>query len=138
MRQASTTLTVSTPGRALIEITGEVAAWVRSTRIGEGLLTLLVQHTSAGLLITENASPAVWRDTLRWFEDVAPEDAGYEHDDEGPDDMPAHIRTLLSGNSLAMPVSQGTMRLGKWQGLFLAEYRRRPHRRSVALHLIGE
>ena len=138
MKQALETLSVRTDGNGLHEITDDVAAWLRGTGIATGLLTLFCRHTSAGLLITENASPAVQRDLLRWLAAAAPEGSGYEHDDEGPDDMPAHLRTVLTGNSLAVPVAEGRMVLGTWQGVFVAEHRREPHRRSVVAHLLGQ
>jgi secondary thiamine-phosphate synthase enzyme len=137
MIQALETLTIRTRGTGLHEITDEVAAWLRRTGIGAGLVTLFCRHTSAGLLITENASPAVQRDLLRWLAASAPEAASYEHDTEGPDDMPAHLRTVLTGNSLTVPVSNGRMMLGTWQGVFLAEHRRAPHTRKVVVHLLG-
>jgi secondary thiamine-phosphate synthase enzyme len=102
------------------------------------VLTLFCQHTSAGLLITENASPAVPRDLLRWLARAAPRDGGYEHSDEGPDDMPAHIRTVVTGNSLTIPVAGGRMMLGTWQGVFVAEHRRAPHTRRIVAQLIGD
>ena len=138
MQQAFETLTFRTDGAGLREITDEVAGWLRGTGIATGVLTLFCQHTSAGLLITENASPAVPRDLLRWLARVAPEAPGYEHDDEGPDDMPAHIRAVITGNSLTLPVAEGRMMLGTWQGVFLAEHRHMPHRRKVVAHLLGE
>jgi secondary thiamine-phosphate synthase enzyme len=138
MRQASAQLEFHTPGRGLTEVTHEVASWIHSTGIATGLLTLHCRHTSASLLITENASGAVRRDILGWFDRVAPENAGYAHDDEGPDDMPAHLKALLTGVSLSIPVSGGKPVLGTWQGIFLAEHRRIPHRRSIVLHVIGE
>jgi secondary thiamine-phosphate synthase enzyme len=138
MQQALETLTVRTDGIGLHEITGAVAEWLRGTGIATGVLTLFCQHTSAGLLITENASPAVPRDLLRWLAGAAPEGTGYEHDDEGPDDMPAHIRAVITGNSLTLPVTGGRMMLGTWQGVFLAEHRRMPHRRKIAVHAIGD
>ena len=138
MRQAFETLTFRTDGAGLHEITGEVAEWLQGTGIATGVLTLFCQHTSAGLLITENASPAVPRDLLRWLARSAPEGAGYEHADEGPDDMPAHIRAVITGNSLTLPVAQGRMLLGTWQGVFLAEHRRTPHQRRIVAHLTGE
>lgn len=137
MRQASTTLTIPTSGRALIEITGEVAGWVAGTGLREGLLTLLCRHTSASLLIQENAAREVRADLLAWFDRLAPEGDHYRHDDEGPDDMPAHLRATLTGVNLQIPVLEGRMRLGTWQGLYLAEHRRMPHRREIAMHLIG-
>lgn len=138
MQQALETLSIRTEGTGLHEITGAVAEWLRGTGIAAGVLTLFCRHTSAGLLITENASPAVPRDLLRWLAGAAPEDVRYEHDDEGPDDMPAHIRAVITGNSLTVPVSEGRLMLGTWQGLFLAEHRRASHRRQVVAHLIGD
>jgi secondary thiamine-phosphate synthase enzyme len=138
MKQALETITIRTHGTGLHEITDEVAAWLRGTGIGTGLVTLFCRHTSAGLLITENASPAVQRDLLRWLAAAAPEGRGYEHDAEGPDDMPAHLKAVLTGNSLTVPVADGRLMLGTWQGVFLAEHRRDPHSRSVVAHVIGE
>lgn len=138
MQHTLAILTFKTAGQGLHEVTDEVAGWVADTGISRGLLTLFCQHTSAGLLITENASPAVPRDLVRWFGAAAPEGDGYEHSDEGPDDMPAHIRTMITGNSLTVPVAEGRMLLGTWQGVFIAEHRRAPHRRNVAAHLIGD
>jgi secondary thiamine-phosphate synthase enzyme len=138
MQQAQTTFAIETHGPGLVEFTDEIARWLGGTGIATGLVTLFCRHTSAGLLITENASPAVHRDILRWLGKAAPEDADYEHDDEGPDDMPAHIKAMLTGDSLTVPVAEGRMALGTWQGVFLAEHRRRPHRRTVAAHVIGE
>ncbi len=120
MRQAQIAFAIETPGQGLLEITDTVAGWLRDTGIETGLLTLFCRHTSAGLLINENAAPAVQRDLVRWLEKVAPERAGYEHDDEGPDDMPAHIKALLTGVSLTIPVAGGRPLLGTWQGVFLA------------------
>lgn len=131
-------MSFQTPGQGLVEITAEVAAWVAASRIGEGLLTLLCRHTSASLTIQENAAPAARADLERWLARMAPEGPGYAHDDEGPDDMPAHLRSVLTGVTLAIPVAGGTMALGTWQGIFLCEHRRAPHHREVALHLIGE
>jgi secondary thiamine-phosphate synthase enzyme len=138
MHQATTILSFYTGGRGFTDITREVAAWQRSTGIGEGLLTLLCRHTSASLLIQENAAPAVRRDLAAWLERLAPEGTEYEHDDEGPDDMPAHLRAVLTGVTLSIPVIGGVLALGTWQGIYLAEHRRAPHRREVALHLLGE
>lgn len=138
MQQALDTLTFRTDGTGLHEITDDVAGWLGGTGIATGVLTLFCRHTSAGLLITENASPAVPRDLLRWLGRVAPEAAGYEHSDEGPDDMPAHIRAVITGNSLTIPVAEGRMALGTWQGIFLAEHRHMPHRRSVVAHVLGD
>jgi len=107
--------------------------------MAEGLLTLFCRHTSCSLLIQENAAPAARRDLERYFARIAPEDPnGYEHDDEGPDDMPAHLRSALTAVQLSIPLIGGRLALGTWQGLYLFEHRRRPHHRSLALHLIGE
>lgn len=138
MRQATAILRFQTQGRGFTEITAEVAEWQRGTGIGEGLLTMLCRHTSASLLIQENAAPAVRRDLAAWLERLAPEGGHYEHDDEGPDDMPAHLRAALTGVNLSIPVIGGRLALGTWQGIYLAEHRRAAHRREVALHLIGE
>jgi secondary thiamine-phosphate synthase enzyme len=139
MRQASHSLAVATPGRGLLEITREVRAWVRGQGMGTGLLTLFCRHTSASLLIQENADPDVRTDLERYFEQIAPEAPGrYVHEDEGPDDMPAHLRTALTQVQLTVPLGEGDLLLGRWQGLYLFEHRRRPHRREIALHLLGE
>jgi secondary thiamine-phosphate synthase enzyme len=137
LRQAATTLTIPTRGQGLVEFTDEAARWVGDQGITSGLLTLFCRHTSASLLIQENAAPAVKRDLQRFFAALAPESGGYEHDDEGPDDMPAHLRTALTAVSLQVPIAGGRLVLGTWQGLYLFEHRTSPHRREVALHLIG-
>jgi len=111
---------------------------VAETGIGEGLASLLCRHTSASLLIQENAARAVRSDLAAWFERLAPEGEHYAHDDEGPDDMPAHLRATLTGVSLAIPVIGGHLALGTWQGVYLAEHRHAPHRREIAIHLSGE
>ncbi|MHA6334628.1 secondary thiamine-phosphate synthase enzyme YjbQ [Qipengyuania sp. CAU 1752] len=129
---------VSTNGPGLHDVTRDIADWLEQTQVETGLLTLMCRHTSASLIITENASAAVQRDTLGWLDRLAPQGAHYEHDDEGPDDMPAHLKSALTGVSLSVPVSAGRMMLGTWQGLFLAEHRARPHRREIALHLAGD
>ncbi|MEH3158170.1 MAG: secondary thiamine-phosphate synthase enzyme YjbQ [Sphingomonas taxi] len=137
MRQATDMLTIDTRRQGLVEVTDRVVAWVAAQGIAEGLLTLFCRHTSASLVIQENAAPAVRRDMERYFNDLAPESAAYEHDDEGPDDMPAHLKTALTGVQLSIPVLRGAPALGTWQGIYLFEHRTRPHRRSIALHLIG-
>ncbi|GGD57998.1 YjbQ family protein [Erythrobacter arachoides] len=137
MQQAQTRITVHTHGQAFYEITGEVARRVADSGIATGIVTLFCRHTSAGLLINENAAPAVQRDLLRWLATIAPESAGYEHDSEGPDDMPAHVRSLLTGVSLSIPVADGRMTLGTWQGVYLAEHRRAPHSREIVVQIIG-
>ena len=139
MRQATHSLTVDTPGRGLVEVTRPIAAWTHGQGMGEGLLTVFCRHTSASLLIQENAAPEVRQDLEAFFAAIAPEDpARYAHDDEGPDDMPAHLRTALTGVSLSIPLIDGALQLGTWQGIYLFEHRRRPHRRELALHVIGE
>jgi secondary thiamine-phosphate synthase enzyme len=138
MRQATTELVIATPGQGLHEMTDAVLRWVADSGIATGLLTLFVRHTSASLLIQENAAPAARRDVERYFAKIAPEHEGYEHDDEGPDDMPAHLRAALTATTLSIPVAGGRPVLGTWQGVYLFEHRRAAHRRRVALHLIGE
>lgn len=139
MKQATTILTVPTTGEGFADVTREVAAWLAGTGIAEGLLTLFIRHTSASLLIQENADPDVRRDLEAFFEALAPEAPGrYVHEAEGPDDMPAHIRTALTQVQLSIPLEGGRLVLGTWQGLYLFEHRRRPHRRELVLHLIGE
>jgi secondary thiamine-phosphate synthase enzyme len=138
MRQAAETLRFRTPGRGLVEITREVTGWATRQGMTTGLLTLFCRHTSASLLIQENAAPAVRADLEAWFSEMAPEAPGrYAHDDEGPDDMPAHIRAALTGVQLSIPVIDGRPALGTWQGIYLFEHRRAPHSREVALHLLG-
>lgn len=138
VKQSASTLAISTPGRALIEFTRDVENWVGDQGIGTGLLTLFCRHTSASLLIQENAAREVRGDILDWLDQIAPEDGGWLHDDEGPDDMPAHLKSLQTGVSLSVPVVNGALALGTWQGIYLAEHRARPHRREVVLHLLGE
>ena len=138
MRQAQDILTVATRGIGLVEITTEVAAWLRPQGMATGLLTLFCRHTSASLLIQENADPDVRTDIEAYFTRIAPEGSDYVHDSEGPDDMPAHLRTALTQTSLTIPLAGGRMVLGTWQGVYLFEHRLRPHRREVVLHLIGE
>ena len=139
MRQAAGIIEVQTRERGLVEITRNVASWVGGCGMTTGLLTLFCRHTSASLLIQENAAFEVRTDLEAFFDQIAPEDpARYQHDDEGPDDMPAHIRTALTGVNLTIPQIDGRLALGTWQGIYLFEHRRRPHRRQVALHLLGE
>ncbi len=136
-QQVNGRLLVDTQGQGLVEITEAVSRWVFGTGILHGLLTVFCRHTSASLLIQENADPDVRLDLMAAFDRLAPRDAAYIHSTEGPDDMPAHIRTVLSGVSLSIPVLEGQMALGTWQGLYLAEHRDNPHSRDVILHLIG-
>lgn len=139
MRQTTHAVQVSTRGKGLYEITEQVAAWVREQKIRTGLVTAFVQHTSASLTVQENADPDVLRDLEEFFRRLAPENANwYRHTVEGPDDMPAHIRAALTLTSLSIPVHQGRLALGTWQGIFLFEHRDRPHRRTVVLHALGE
>lgn len=138
MHQAFAILTFDTHGRGMHEITEDLTRWLRESDIRVGVLSLFCQHTSAGLLVTENASPAVQRDLLRWFEAAAPDGEGYEHSAEGPDDMPAHIRAMLTGNSLTLPVADGRILLGQWQGVFIAEHRTRPHKRTIVAQVAGD
>ena len=139
MRQASGSLQVETSGKGLVEITAEIGRWLGGQKLETGLLTLFCRHTSASLTLQENADPDVRTDLEAFFETIAPEDPGrYVHRLEGPDDMPAHIRSALTQASLSIPIADGRMTLGTWQGIFLFEHRARPHRREVALHLVGE
>ena len=139
MHQASTALEIQTSGQRLYEITREVTRWIGDQDLQNGLLTLFCRHTSASLLIQENAAPEVKDDLVAFFGRIAPEvPERYKHDDEGPDDMPAHLKTALTQVSLTIPLVNGRLVLGTWQGLYLFEHRHRPHRRNVVLHLIGE
>ena len=139
MRQATGSLTIETRRQGLVEITREITFWVDRQEMTTGLLTIFCRHTSASLLIQENAAPEVRSDLEAWFARIAPEDpSAYAHDDEGPDDMPAHLRTALTQVQLSIPLVDGGLALGTWQGIYLFEHRRRPHRRELALHLIGE
>ena len=139
LTQANCTLLVEAPQAGLHEITRQVADWLDSQLIGTGLLTIFCRHTSASLLIQENAAPAARQDLERYFDRIAPQNPGlYAHNDEGPDDMPAHIRTALTQTQLSVPVEDGRMTLGTWQGIFLFEHRHEAPQRKIALHLIGE
>lgn len=135
-RMAQTSWTIRTNGPGLTEITGDVTSWVRLTEVKEGLLTLFIRHTSASLVIQENADPDVMADLQTFFERIAPWDpALYRHTTEGPDDMPAHIRAALTQTSVSIPVANGRLMLGTWQGVYLWEHRERPHVREVVGHL---
>jgi secondary thiamine-phosphate synthase enzyme len=139
MRQALHRLEVPTPRRGLVEITRPVAAWLASTGLRDGLLTLFIRHTSASLLIQENADPEVQRDLERFLARLVPDgDPLFEHVAEGRDDMPAHVRSALTQTQLAVPFEGGGLALGTWQGLFVVEHRLRGHRREVVLHALGE
>lgn len=138
MRQAIQTLTVRTDGQKLVDVTEPVRRFIADQAIATGLLTIWCRHTSASLLVQENADPTVQADLLEFFRRVAPEGGGYRHDDEGPDDMPAHIKSALTQTQLSVPVADGRPVLGTWQAIYLFEHRRAPHRRELVLHLIGE
>ncbi|MCL4800268.1 MAG: secondary thiamine-phosphate synthase enzyme YjbQ [Burkholderiales bacterium] len=139
MRQATGRHAIATRGRGLHELTRAVVEWARGTGIQSGVLTLYLQHTSAGLLVQENADPEVQRDLERFFARLVPDgDPLFRHHAEGPDDMPAHVRAALTQTSLSIPVIGGRPALGTWQGVYLYEHRRAPHERTVLLHLIGE
>lgn len=138
MKQTVHQLQVATHGKGLYDITDQVSAWVRGLRVETGLLTVFIQHTSASLTIQENADPDVTHDLADHFERLAPEDNRlYRHTVEGPDDMPAHIRTALTGVQLTIPVIEGRLALGTWQGIYVFEHRARPHQRSIVLHLLA-
>jgi secondary thiamine-phosphate synthase enzyme len=138
LRQASTTLPIRAPRPGLHEFTNFVHDFVARSGIREGLVTVFCRHTSASLIIQENAAPAARHDLEAYFERIAPEDGPYEHDDEGPDDMPAHLRSALTATQLSIPVTEGELVLGTWQGIFLFEHRRNTPERQIALHLVGE
>ena len=133
----SSFLTVQTPGAGFIDLTAEVAKFVREARAREGAVTLFVRHTSASLTIQENADPSVLDDLMTALDRAAPANAGWTHDTEGPDDMPAHIKTMLTATSLQVPVLDGELALGTWQAIYLIEHRARPHRREIVLQFIG-
>jgi secondary thiamine-phosphate synthase enzyme len=138
MRVEQGVLRIETAERELNDITSQVGGWLSETNLLKGTLSLFCRHTSAGLLISENADPAVRRDLLRSLDRLAPETITYEHDDEGPDDMPAHIKAMLTGSGLTVPFADGRLLLGTWQAIYLAEHRARGHRREVVLTAMGE
>jgi secondary thiamine-phosphate synthase enzyme len=139
MQQFLGQISVQTQGKGLYEFTRQVESWVREHGDGNGLLTLFIRHTSASLTVQENADPDVKRDLEAYFSRLVPEnDPIYIHTMEGPDDMPAHVRTALTQTHLSIPVSQGELALGTWQGIYVFEHRRRPHRRTVSLHLLSD
>jgi secondary thiamine-phosphate synthase enzyme len=139
MKQAMQILEVRARRRGLHEFTSDVRGWVAGQSIADGMLTLFCRHTSASLIIQENAASAVRRDLEKYFDGLAPEGAGlYEHDDEGPDDMPAHLKTALTQVQLSVPVMRGKLMLGTWQGIYLFEHRDSAPAREIVLHLTGE
>jgi secondary thiamine-phosphate synthase enzyme len=133
----SSLLTVQTSGAGFTDLTAEVAKFVRDAGAGEGAATLFIRHTSASLTIQENADPSVLDDLSTALDRLAPENAGWSHDTEGPDDMPAHIKTMLTATSLQIPVLKGKLALGTWQAIYLIEHRTRPHRREIVLQFVG-
>ena len=139
MKQSSGRLEISTRGKGLYEITDRVVEWLRDSTIRQGLLTVFVQHTSASVIIQENADPDVVEDLKTFFAKIAPDEPRlYRHTVEGPDDMPAHIRAALTATQVSIPISSGRPSLGTWQGIYLFEHRSASHRRNVVLHAIGE
>ena len=138
MKQAVNQFEVATRGKGLYEVTSSIKEWVRGQAMQTGLLTVFCRHTSASLLIQENADPTVQTDIRAYFDRLAPDNGPYVHNDEGPDDMPAHLKTALTTVQLSIPLMGGRLVLGTWQGIYLFEHRVRLHRRSLALHLIGE
>ena len=134
---ASAELTVDTPGEGFLDITADARRFLEAAKARDGALLLFLQHTSASLTIQENADPDVLRDLTTALRHLAPRDFGWVHDTEGPDDMPAHIRTMLTGVCLQIPVAGGQMTLGTWQGIYLIEHRARPHRRQILLQFLG-
>jgi secondary thiamine-phosphate synthase enzyme len=133
----SALLTVQTRGKGFVDLTAEVAKFAREANAGEGAVTLFIRHTSASLTIQENADPSVLADLKTALSRLAPEDFAWTHDTDGPDDMPAHIKTMLTGTSLQIPVLNGELALGTWQAIYLVEHRSRPHAREVVLQFIG-
>ena len=138
MKQSQSTLAVSTHGQTLTEITAEVARAVAASGIATGLVTVFIRHTSASLLIQENADPGVQRDLVAFFQRLVPDgDRLFVHTSEGPDDMPAHVKAAITQTSLLIPVSNGAMALGTWQGIYVFEHRAAPHRRELVVHVLG-
>jgi secondary thiamine-phosphate synthase enzyme len=131
------TIVIATPGRGFVDVTGEVARVVAESGVTTGLCTVFIRHTSASLVIQENADPSVLRDLARWMERLAPEGTGYEHDAEGPDDMPGHLRSAVTRTSESIPVTKGRLGLGTWQAVYVWEHRHDAHRREVVVHVAG-
>jgi secondary thiamine-phosphate synthase enzyme len=138
LRQALDRLRIDTRGQGFVDVTRALSDWVERQGIKDGLLTIWCRHTSASLLVQENADPDVRADLQAFFRRLAPEEAAYRHSEEGPDDMPAHIRAAVLPTQLSVPVQGGRLPLGTWQAIYLVEHRRAPHQREIALHLIGE
>ena len=137
MQQHLETLEIETPGRAMIDISAEIGRRLNAAGVGDGLLTVFIRHTSASLTIQENADPDVQHDLLMALDRLAPETLPYEHRMEGPDDMPAHVKSVLTGASVQVPVKDGRTMLGTWQGIYVVEHRARPHMRQIVLHFLG-
>jgi secondary thiamine-phosphate synthase enzyme len=138
MKVNQVTLDISTRGRGFTDLTSKIAKAVDDSGVKTGLCVLFVQHTSASLVIQENADPAVRRDMEKWIERIAPEDSrAYEHDDEGPDDMPAHLRSAITNISETIPITNGKLALGTWQAIYLWEHRKSPHTRTIVVHVSG-
>jgi secondary thiamine-phosphate synthase enzyme len=138
MRSFQSVLEIRTQGRGFSNVTAGVARVVRESGVATGLCTVFLQHTSASLVIQENADPAVLRDLERWLSELAPEARAWEHDDEGPDDMPAHAKTAVTRVSETIPVTRGELALGTWQALYVWEHRARPHSRRLVVHVLGD
>jgi secondary thiamine-phosphate synthase enzyme len=138
MRARHEQFEIHTKGKGTYQITAEVQNKIDKSGVQNGTVTIFVPHTSCSLTMMENAAPAARRDVERFFEKLVPEDADYEHDDEGPDDMPSHIRMVLTRSSETVPIVDGQLRLGTWQGIFLFEHRRQSHRRKISITIIGE
>ena len=137
MKAHQVTIVIATKGRGLYDATGEVAGVVADSGVRTGLCTVFLRHTSASLVIQENADPSVLRDMAQWMEGLAPEGAHYEHDAEGPDDMPGHLRSVVTRSSESIPVTEGRLALGTWQALYVWEHRRAPHERELVVHVAG-
>ena len=133
----SSVLNVQTSGRGFVDLTADIAQFVKEASAIEGQVTVFIRHTSASLTIQENADPTVLADLTTALDRLAPENAGWRHDTEGPDDMPAHIKTMLTATSLQIPVIKGRMMLGTWQAIYLIEHRRRPHQREIVVQFVG-
>ncbi|HEY3820098.1 MAG TPA: secondary thiamine-phosphate synthase enzyme YjbQ [Polyangiaceae bacterium] len=137
MKVHQETLRVATPGRGFVDVTSEIGRVVAESGVTTGLCTVFVRHTSASLVIQENADPAVLRDLARWMDKLAPESADYEHDAEGPDDMPGHLRSAVTRSSEGIPVTRGKLALGTWQAVYVWEHRSGAHRRELVVHVAG-
>jgi secondary thiamine-phosphate synthase enzyme len=138
VKQRQAVLEIATTSRGFVDVTDRVAEIVRESGVRTGFAVVFCRHTSASLLVQENYDPAVRRDVLRWLDRLAPEGEGYEHDDEGADDMPSHLKASLTRTSETIPVVDGRLALGRWQAVWLVEHRRAPHRREIVVHVTGE